>query len=112
MFANPTIAQEHIAALNTSSNLSQAPRIAVASTPLSPQSDYRVLLNATTGSPVVSLPAGVNGQTFAVNYHPSNLQTWSMAPNGSDVLASQVASAMSGKTAVNVQYLNGTWFAV
>ena len=65
-FANPTVAQEHIATLNAASNLVQAPRIATASTPLSPQNDYRVLLNATSGSPVVSLPAGVNGQTFAV----------------------------------------------
>jgi hypothetical protein len=112
MFANPTIAQEHVATLNASSNLVQAPRIAVASTPLSPTSDYRVLLNATSGSNAVSLPSGVNGQTFAVAYHPANTSTWTMTPAGSDVLAAPVTTAMSTKAPVNVQYLNGTWFGV
>ena len=112
MYANPAMAAEHIAALNASSNQAQAPRVALASTALSPQSDYRVLLNSTSGSPVVSLPAGVNGQTFAVAYHPSNSQTWSMAPNGSDTLAASVSSAMSGKNPINIQHLNGVWYAV
>jgi len=111
-YAIPSIAQEHAAALNVASNLSQAPRIATASTSMSPQQDYRVLLNSTSGSPVVSLPAGVNGQTFAIAYHPSNTQTWSMSPNGSDVLSAPVTSAMSSKTNVVVQHLNGTWYAV
>ena len=112
MFANPAIGQEHVAAINASSNLSQAPRIALASTSMSPQRDYRVLLNATSGSNVVSLPAGVNGQTFAIAYHPSNSSTWTMSPSGSDVLASAVSSAMSSKNNVVIQHLNGTWFAV
>jgi hypothetical protein len=112
VFQNQAIAQEQVAALNTSSNQAQAVRAATASTALSPQTDYRVLLNSTSGSPVVTLPAGTNGQTFAVAYHPSNTQTWTMAPNGSDVLAAPVTSAMSGKTNVVIQHLNGTWFAV
>src|ERR1035437_3742759 len=106
MYSNPVAGQEHVAALNTASNISQAPRIADASTTLSPQSDYRVLLNATSGSNAVSLPAGVNGQTFAVAYHPSNSSTWTMTPNGSDVLAAPVTTAMSGKNAVTIQHLN------
>ena len=112
MFSNPAVAQEHVAAMNAASNMAQAPRIAVASTPLSPQQDYRVLLNATSGSNAVALPAGVNGQTFAIAYHPSNSSTWTMTPNGADVLAAPVTTAMSTKAPVVVQHLNGTWFAV
>lgn len=112
MYMNPAVAAEHIAILNTASNLAQAPRIALASTSLSPQSDYRVLLNSPSGSPVVSLPAGINGQSFAVAFHPSNVSTWTMAPNGSDVLGAGVALAMSSSNPVNVQYLNGSWFKV
>jgi len=111
-YQNQSIGQELVGAINASSNMVQAPRVATISTSLSPQSDYRVLLNSTSGSPVVTLPAGVNGQTFAIAYHPSNSQTWTMTPNGSDTLSSAVTSAMSGKTNVNIQHLNGVWYAV
>jgi hypothetical protein len=111
-YANGEIVSEMQSALASGANVMAAPRIAIASGAINPASDYRMLLNSASGSPVLSLPAGVNGQTFALAYHPSNTQTWSLAPNGSDVLASNVSSAMSSKTPVNVQHLNGTWFAV
>ena len=112
MYMNPSVSAEHVALANAASNLAQAPRIALASTALSAQSDYRVLLNATSGSNVVNLPAGVNGQSFAIAYHPSNSSTWTMAPNGADTVAASVTSAMSAKTPVNIQHLNGVWYQV
>lgn len=112
MFMNPAVAAEHVAAMNAASVISQAPRVAIASTSLSPQNDYRVLLNSPSGTPVVSLPPGVNGQTFAVAYHPSNASTWTMAPNGSDVLAGPVSTAMAASAPQSIQYSNGTWIKV
>lgn len=111
-YADATVASEMQTAINNASNQASAARIATASTALSPQNDYRVLMNATSGSNAVSLPAAVNGQTFALAYHPSNTSTWTLAPNGSDTLASNVTSNMSAKTPMNVQAINGVWYAV
>jgi hypothetical protein len=111
---NPVIGAEQVAAQNMASNIAQAPRVALASTTLSPQSDYRVVLNAPSGlSPVVSLPAGVNGQTFAVSAHPSNNSPWTIAATGGNTLGTGVAAAMAATMAsgapFSVQHSNGVW---
>jgi hypothetical protein len=112
LFSDAGVATEMQNAVANASNIAGAARIATGSTSLSPANDYRVLMNATSGSNAVSLPAGVNGQTFALAYHPSNTSTWTLTPNGSDTLASNVSSKMSASTPQNVQYLNGQWYSV
>src|SRR5665213_2976579 len=98
MYANPSTVQEQIDVANAASNLISAPRLVSVSGPIRPNADYRVLLNATSGTPALSLPAGIDGMTFAVAHHPSNSVAWSLSPSGSDTISATLASAMAAKT--------------
>ena len=114
-YADAGVASEMQTALNNASNQASAARIATASTTLQPNTDYRVLLNATTGTPTVTLPtAPVQGQTFAIANHPSNTVAWTLTPGTGDTVdahaASKMVNAASTPGAVqNLQYVGTTW---
>jgi|ERR1035437_9429758 hypothetical protein len=107
-FANSSLATEQIQAL---SGVSAVPRIATAAGPIT-ASDFRVLMNATAGTPALTLPVGVNGATFALVHHPSNTVAWHLTPSGTNTVDAAVSTALAAKNNVTIQHMNGAWIAV
>ena len=110
MYMNPAVAAEHIQVLNGQS----VARVVTAAGNILGATDSRLILNAASGAKALALPAGVNGMTFRISKAAADAATWSLTPNGSDVVDANVTAALAvapgASSAFSMHHVNGRWY--
>ena len=109
-YMNPAVAAEHVQALNGATPA----RLVTAAGQINGQTDNRLLLNASAGATALALPAGVDGMTFRISKAAADAATWSLTPNGSNVIDGSVTTALAlgAGHPFSVHHLGGTWYAM
>lgn len=74
--------------------------------------DYKILCNASAGAFDLNLPAGVDGQTFVLSQASVNAGTFTIQPNGGDVIDANVQSIFNTNQPVPITFVAGVWYAI
>lgn len=90
-------------------------RVIVGTDTLSARIDYKAICNqASGGSFILNLPAGIQGLNFIIGQSTANTATFTVTPNGTDTLDANIQSIFNSNQPVPITFDSGTskWYPI